>query len=102
VIADRRLCLDLSRTRLVEANTAESAFLLAGKGQEIEADEVKRLGLVVHEGRVMQASQVPEPVYEMAMEPAAEMAPEPDAEPKAEAEAAPIMPSQPRRSRRRY
>jgi hypothetical protein len=61
VIADRRLCLTRHRDRLVEENTPEAAWLLVGKGHEIPAAEVKRLGLVVHEGRVMQASQVPQP-----------------------------------------
>jgi hypothetical protein len=100
--ADRRLCLDLSRRRLVEANTAASAFLLAAKGQDLEPEDVQRLGLVLHEGRVMQASQVPakpEPV----------VAPEPmpakielDATPAAEMAPAPILPPQSRRSRRKY
>jgi hypothetical protein len=58
VIADRRLCLTRHRDRLVEENTPEAAWLLVGKGHEIPAAEVKRLGLVVHGGRVMQASQV--------------------------------------------
>jgi hypothetical protein len=69
VIADRRLCLTRYRDRLVEENTPEAAWLLVGKGHEIPAAEVKRLGLVVHEGRVMQASQVPQA-------PPAEKAPE--------------------------
>ncbi len=59
--ADRRLCVDQSGTRLVEANTPESASLLIAKGREIPAEDVRRLGLVLHEGRVMQASQVPAP-----------------------------------------
>jgi hypothetical protein len=87
VIADRRLCLTRHRDRLVEENTPEAAWLLVGKGHEIPAAEVKRLGLVVHEGRVMQASQVlaekaPASVANNDMmaqgvSPAPEMAPEP-------------------------
>jgi hypothetical protein len=58
MIADRRLCLDRRQSRLVEENTPEAAWLLVGKGHEIPASEVKRLGLEMVDGRVQQ--QVPE------------------------------------------
>jgi hypothetical protein len=84
--ADRELCLDRGQSRLVEAGSVESAWVLIGKGQEIPDAEVKRLGLVMHEGRVMQASAIPAAVDP---EPAVEMTPEP------------IMPPESRRSRRK-
>jgi hypothetical protein len=101
VNADRRLYLDRSQARLVEESDPACAWLLVGKGQEIPAEKVKRLGLVVHEGRVMQASQVPAP-----------KAPEPEmeevkeylgitAEPEPEPESRPIWPSAARRSRKK-
>lgn len=70
--ADRRLCLDLSLSRLVEENTPEAAFLLAGTGQEIPADAVKRLDLRVRGGRVVQG---PEAVTEAVAEPEADSGP---------------------------
>jgi hypothetical protein len=95
--ADRRLYVNRAWTRLVDEASDDAAFLLAGKGQEIAAEAVQRLGLVEHAGQVMQTAQAPEPVYEMEMEPAAEMAPEPEPE-----AAEPIMSPQSRRSRRKY
>jgi hypothetical protein len=92
--ADRRLYLDRTQSRLVEEADTASAWLLAAKGQEIAPAEVKRLGLVMHEGRVMQGYPETSPVMP---EPAVEMTPEPPAAP----EVSPIMPSQSRRSRRK-
>ncbi len=90
--ADRRLYLDRGQTALVAE--PEAAWLLAATGQEIPEAEVKRLGLVVQDGRVVQASA--EPVVEMAA------APEPALEPAAaEPAPAPIMPPQARRYRGR-
>jgi hypothetical protein len=91
VIADRRLYLERTGSRLVAENDPEAAFLLIAKGHEIPAVDVKRLDLVLHEGRVMQASQVPAPKAEpkalesvanndmmaQGVSPAPEMAPEP-------------------------
>jgi hypothetical protein len=107
VIADRRLCLTRHRDRLVEENTPEAAWLLVGKGHEIPAAEVKRLGLVVHEGRVMQASQVPAPKAEpKALESLANndmmaqgVSPAPMPEPAPEPEAKRIWPSQAKRKK---
>jgi hypothetical protein len=89
------------QSRLVEENTPEAAWLLAGKGQEIPREAVKRLGLVVHEGRVMQASQVPaHPRVEPEVLPGPEVLPEMD-NTESEMESEPIMPSESRRRRRR-
>lgn len=65
MIADRNLYLDKSRDHLALENSVESAFLLNGKGQEIAADEVARLRLVMVDGRVVQASKEPAPVIEL-------------------------------------
>ena len=54
VVADRRLYLDRTRARLVEADSSEAASLLAGAGRPIDAAEWRRLGLVFREGRVEQ------------------------------------------------
>lgn len=61
MIADRRLYVDRDWSRLVEENDPASAWLLAGKGQEIAAEKVRRLGLVKMDGRVMQAGQIMAP-----------------------------------------
>jgi hypothetical protein len=91
--ADRELCLDRGQTRLVEAGSVESAWVLIGKGQEIPDAEVRRLGLVLHEGRVMQRSAAPVVevlhMVDAAPKPMVEVAPEP------------IMPPESRRSRRK-
>jgi hypothetical protein len=101
--ADRRLCLDRRQERVVEANTPEAAWLLVGKGHEIPAAEVKRLGLVVHEGRVMQASQVPAPQAPESVANNDMMAqgvsPAPMPEPAPEPEAKRIWPSQAKRKK---
>ncbi len=69
--ADRELCLDRSQTRLVEAGSVESAWVLIGKGQTIPAAEVQRLGLTRwSDGRVMQG---PEPMPMVAPEPLADV-----------------------------
>lgn len=77
--ADRALYLDASQTRLVTETSPESAWFLVGKGHEIPAAEVKRLGLSQwSDGRVMQGAEpkpVPKPVA----------APAPKAEPVAPA-----------------
>jgi hypothetical protein len=93
------------QSRLVEENTPEAAWLLAGKGQEIPREAVKRLGLVMVRGRVEQASQVmervlAEPVAEEPMggQPFAYEMPELESEPDV---VEPIMPSESRRRRRR-
>ena len=92
--ADRSLYLDGTRSRLVSETDPAVAWSLVGKGQEIDPGDVKRLGLVMHEGRVMQASQVPAP------EPEPEATPEPEMVEGYEPTA--IMPPQSRRSRRKY
>jgi hypothetical protein len=56
VIADRRLYLDRSQSRLVEESDTACAWLLAGKGQEIAPEAVKRLRLETVDGRVKQRS----------------------------------------------
>ena len=103
--ADRWLYLDRSRTRLVAQNDPAVGWLLNAPGQEIAPAEVKRLGLVIHEGRVMQADQVPQPApAAVTPEPAVETTPEPPAAPASEPElddAPPIMPPESRRRRRR-
>lgn len=107
MIADRRLCLDRSQSRLVEAGSVDSAFLLAGKGQEIPAETVKALGLVRwSDGRVMQG---PEPVKVSTANLPPEVEPEVgtgDEAPEMSVSAPPpaqasIMPPQSRRTRRR-
>ena len=87
MLADRRLYIT-ARGMLVSESDPAAAYLLAGKGQEIPAEVVKRLGLRLAEGKVAQG---PEPVVEA----------EPVAEPAVEAPA-PILPSEAKRSRKRY
>jgi enoyl-CoA hydratase/carnithine racemase len=103
VIADRRLYLERTGSRLVAENDPEAAFLLIAKGHEIPAADVKRLGLVVHEGRVMQASQVPQaPLAEKAPESVANndmMAQGVSPAPMPEPEAKRIWPSQVKRKK---
>jgi hypothetical protein len=111
MIADRRLCLDRSMSRLVEESNPEAAFLLAAKGQEIAFEAVKRLGLSVRDGRVVQPSTEPEeatptseesgPVpTESVHEPAGEVPPEvPPTDAPVEPEREPIIPPESRRSR---
>lgn len=62
LVADRNLYLDASQNALVEEGDYRCASLLCGKGRAIYADEVKRLGLVVVDGRVVQSSNEPEAV----------------------------------------
>ncbi len=93
--ADRSLHMNRSQTRLVEEQSPEAGWLLAAKGHEIPADMVKRLGLVEHDGRVVQACDVPAPEPE----PEPEIVPEP--EPEAVADPEPIMPPESKRSRRK-
>jgi hypothetical protein len=106
--ADRRLYMDRHQMKLVPENSPESAFLVAATGQEIAPEMVKRLDLVIHEGRVMQASQVPAKATEPVAMAKPPVEPEPASEPEPAAEApsidpAPrIMPPESRRSRRRY
>ena len=100
MLADRRLCLDRSQSRLVEAGTPDSAWLLAGKGQEIEPEDVKRLGLVQWgDGRVMQGPEPvadPVPVIEpVEVEPLADIVHPAGAMPE------PILPPESRRSRKK-
>lgn len=82
LVADRPLCVDRTLSVLVEDGSPESAYLLVGKGQVIQPDDVKRLGLRMAEGRVVQSA---EPVK----------APEP----KAAVEPEPIMPPESKRSK---
>ena len=94
MLADRRLYLDRHGTLVAETDPSV-AFLLAAKGHEIPAGEVKRLGLQMwSDGRVMQG---PEPVVEMAPEPM----PEPEPEPEVMEPPVRIMPPEVKRSRRR-
>ena len=102
--ADRRLHLDRDQLRLVPETSPECTWLLAAKGHEIPTEMVKRLGLVMHEGRVVQADQVPQPEPAAVMPgPAVETTPEPPAAPAPEPadDPQPIMPPQSRRRRRK-
>ncbi len=58
LVADRRLCVDRTWATLLEETSPDVAALLAAKGQEIPADVVARMGLVVwSDGRVMQGRE---------------------------------------------
>jgi len=54
LIADRRLLLSADRSCVVEEDDVGGHFLLAAVGRVIPAAEVKRLGLGVEDGRVVQ------------------------------------------------
>lgn len=60
LIADRRLCLTADGQRLVEAGALEAAVLFAAKGQPIPEADVKRLGLAMVDGKVVQGGAAPE------------------------------------------
>jgi hypothetical protein len=79
-----------------------------GKGQEIPAEKVKRLDLVLVDGKVMQRSEALEELAALGQEMEAllekspaepEMAPEPEPEPEAPSQ---IVPPHARRRRRKY
>ena len=53
LIADRRLLLSADKSRVVDEGDGSGAFLLAAVGRVIPVAEVKRLGLVVVDGRVV-------------------------------------------------
>jgi hypothetical protein len=93
MLADRRLYIT-ARGMLVSESDPAAAYLLAGKGQEIPAEVVKRLALVVwSDGRVMQGA---EPVAEAVH--MADAAPAP----MVEVVSAPILVPEVKRSRKRY
>jgi hypothetical protein len=93
MLADRRLYIT-ARGMLVSESDPAAAYLLAGKGQEIPAEVVKRLGLRLAEGKVAQG---PEPeVVESHDVPAA------SPEDASEDQPAPVVPPESRRSRKRY
>lgn len=104
MIADRRLYLDRSRTRLVAESSPEAAWLLNAKGQEIDPGEAKRLDLHVVDGSVRQGA--PELPLEVVGDVLLEQAPERPQEERTESAETPadhvpepIMPPQSRRSR---
>lgn len=51
-VADRRLLLTADKLRVVEEHDPEGRYLLVGKGCEINAREIERLGLIKRNGRV--------------------------------------------------
>lgn len=67
MIADRTLCFDKT-DKLVLEGSVESAYQLVNAGREIPSDEVARLGLVIVDGRVAQASKEEAPALESAPE----------------------------------
>ena len=60
LIADRRLLLTADKLRVVDEDDTSGAFLLAAVGIVIPTAEVKRLGLSLVGGRVVQAGTEPE------------------------------------------
>lgn len=64
LVADRRLFLDPSRERLIEAGHEDAAYLLAAPGHRIPRAEAKRLNLVVQDDRIVQAPAKPLPTKE--------------------------------------
>jgi hypothetical protein len=99
--ADRRLYLDRTQSRLVGESDPECAWLLAARGHEIAAADVKRLDLRVWADGTVQ--QGPEPVVKVApaWEPKpAVVSPEPlaDVVRPAGAMPEPIMPPQAKRT----
>lgn len=44
--ADRRLCVTADRSRVVEPNSPDAAYLFATPGQMVSAEDVARYGLV--------------------------------------------------------
>jgi hypothetical protein len=75
IIADRRLYVTADRSRLVEDGDGAAAFLLAPPGTEIDPTDVKRLGLVVVDGKVTQAPAEAAAPIASAEAPAAEATP---------------------------
>jgi hypothetical protein len=62
MVADRRLYVAADEARLVEDGDPAAAFLLAcGTGDLISAADVKRFGLTLVGGRVVQGAAEPEP-----------------------------------------
>ena len=60
-VSDRRLCLTADRTRVVEENTAEAAYLLVAAGAPIAAVDAERFGLTMVDDRVVLVAPEPPP-----------------------------------------
>jgi len=53
IVADRRLWLDVAKTRVVEDGDPAAAFLYVAEGDEINASDAGRFGLAVEDGKVI-------------------------------------------------
>lgn len=53
LISDRRLFLNSDKTAVVESNSDDAAYLLAGEGCEIDPDSVAKFGLTVEDGKIV-------------------------------------------------
>lgn len=56
LVADRRLFLAADEMTVVEEDDPRAAFLLCGPGATLHVPDVRRLRLVVEDGRVVQAA----------------------------------------------
>lgn len=65
--ADRRLCITLDGTRIVEQGDPDAAFLWRGQGKPISPAEMKRFGLSEQGGKVVLpgAKSMPKPEDKM-------------------------------------
>lgn len=57
LIADRRLCLKVDEQTICEETDPDAAVLLVNAGDSIDADVVRKLGLVIVDGRVQQSAE---------------------------------------------
>lgn len=59
LVADRRLYTDATKSVVLEEGDETAAYVLCGKGSTIPAATVRKLGLVVERGRVIQPKEKP-------------------------------------------
>lgn len=62
LVSDRRLYLDATKTVVLEHGDLDAAFVLCGQGSTIPSVTVRKLGLVLENGRVVQLKEKPAPV----------------------------------------
>lgn len=62
LVADRRLYTDATKSVVLEEGDETAAFVLCGKGSTIPTATVRKLGLVIENGRVVQPKEKPAPV----------------------------------------
>lgn len=76
LVADRRLYLDATKSVVLEHGDPKAAFVLCGVGSTIPSATVRKLGLVIENGRVVQPKG--EPAEKEASKPEDKQAARPD------------------------